>query len=64
MPDCNICININLKEEEQVNKTKPHICKHYGKRLYHRTSKKVHSSYLYPCVECETDGYINYREEC
>ena len=62
MPDCNFCLNINISEEEQDN-GEPHICKHYGKRVLHRTSGKVHNGYLYPCKECKNDGYFNYRIE-
>lgn len=63
MPDCNFCINLNMSEEEQIDNSKPHICKHYGKRVLHRVTKKSHSGYLYPCAECESDGYFNYRIE-
>lgn len=63
MPDCNYCINLNMCEEEQTDNSKPHICKHYGKRVFHRANKNNHSGYLYPCAECENDGNFNYRIE-
>ena len=50
-------------EEEQTDNSKPHICKHYGKRVFHRANKNNHSGYLYPCAECENDGNFNYRIE-
>lgn len=63
MPDCNYCISLNMSEDKQEDNSKPHICKHYGKRVFHRTQKLFHSSYLYPCKECENDGYYNYGIE-
>lgn len=57
MADCNVCINLNITESEQEDKTTPHICNYYRKRVLHKTNKPQHDSYIFPCRECVDDQY-------
>lgn len=64
MIDCNNCKNLNITEFEQrlLRPNKKHLCKYYNKRVIHRVSKRKHSSYLYPCTQCENDNYKNFKD--
>ena len=62
---CNDCKHINCTEREQVQLKRlfgeypPHICHKYNKRVFHRvgaTGNRNHSTYLYPCEECEKEN--------
>jgi len=61
--DCNICINLNITEHEQNNsKDKPqHKCKFYNIKVIHRSNSQDHNSKIYPCSQCESDNYINFK---
>jgi hypothetical protein len=58
--DCNKCEYLNITEAEQrrINhgNSIPHFCTKYNKRVIHRASSRQHSSYLYPCEECEKEN--------
>lgn len=58
--DCNNCINISLKEHEQINKTEIHKCLEYNERCYHRAFTKIHKPKIYPCKSCQEDDYKKY----
>lgn len=60
MKDCNRCINLNMTEYEQRDKSTPHICLYYRKRVFHKANTPIHDSYLYPCSECVDDEYKEY----
>lgn len=62
--NCNDCEHLNITEYEQhhikitFGEVIPHICTKYNKRVIHRvgaTRNYNHSSYLYPCDECEKE---------
>lgn len=64
-PNCDLCVHIMPNEYRQNKSPRNHhyMCGVYGTRCYHNTSvpRKFHS-YIYPCAECEKDGYKNYKE--
>ena len=62
IPDCNKCLHISITENEQIDKSMPHVCVYYANRVYYKTTHKEHMSYLYPCVECVNDRFINFQE--
>ena len=62
--DCNDCEYLMVTEEQQEEIKQagfgfaPHICTKFDKRVFHRCSTAKngnHSSYLYPCEECEKE---------
>lgn len=64
LPDCNNCVWISQTEEEQRKNKGPlhHFCTKYNKRLFHRTSRLDHDSYIWPCRACDEDWHMNYQE--
>lgn len=62
--DCNDCEHISITEAEQRKRGNqhPHICQCYMKRCKHNIMKRD-EVLIYPCEECITDGYKNFREE-
>lgn len=61
IPDCNHCKWLNVTETQQPYWDNiPHICNHYGKRVWHRTREKIHDSYIWPCLACMEDDFNNF----
>lgn len=59
--NCNHCQWINITEEDQQFVKRrtifnDHACMLYGSRLYHKTNRRVHDDFIYPCEECNNDG--------
>ena len=55
--DCNECYHLNITEYEQRDKTIPHICKLFKKRVIHRANKSHHEGYLYPHNLCNGEHF-------
>lgn len=58
MKICNNCPQLSLTEEEQNRLhlsgiEKPHMCRKYNQRVFHKTNKPNHEPTIYPCSECE-----------
>lgn len=61
--DCNRCIFISITEDKQreLKTCRPHVCGHYDKRCYHKSSSK--DAYcIYPCDECYNDNYNHFTD--
>lgn len=68
--DCNKCKHLNMKESEQTDNTKPHICTFYHRRVFHHKRNLgvcmngfMHCKELTPCICCENDNYKEYEVE-
>lgn len=55
--DCNECYHLNMTEYEQRDKTTPHICELFKKRVIHRANKNHHDGYLYPHNLCNGENF-------
>lgn len=64
MPNCNDCQKLNITELQQQKSDgfPPHICTVYGKRVLHRSASAGYHGMLYPCYECEKDGFSRFEE--
>lgn len=63
MNNCNYCKHLNLTEEEQkkIPGRPPHRCNEYNERLFHRTNRKGHIDYIFPCSACAKDGFEKFE---
>jgi len=59
--DCNDCKNISLTKAAQMDNKLPHMCMHYGVRVFHGASEVIHASYLTPCKACKLDDFKEFR---
>ena len=65
--DCNTCAMLNITEKEQDYEVAhgasptPHRCIYYDERVYHRANSTIHSSWIFPCEECDNRRHIAYE---
>ncbi len=67
--DCNNCKHINFSEDEQNEisqyKREYHHCKLYDVRLFHRSNRRIHNRFIFPCGKCmenNCEEFVNRRE--
>lgn len=57
MANCNDCKSLNVViEQTDEGKFANHVCKQYGVSV--RYTAKKFNGYIWPCVECNNNGFI------
>lgn len=64
MINCNRCQKVSVTEKEQhaAPECQPHICTEYKRRVFHNSSRLGFHKHIFPCVECEKDGFSHFAE--
>lgn len=64
MINCNRCKKISITEKDQhaTGETPPHICMEYKKRVFHHSCRRGFHENIFPCAECEKDGFSHFVE--
>lgn len=63
MRNCNECVHVNITEEQQHKEGLNilHVCTVYWSRVLHRSQRRGHHGFLYPCEECVRDEYEHFE---